>query len=142
MNRIQMIINGNTVNSVADEWIDIENPSIKTVFAQVPRARKEDVDIAVKAAKEAFSKWSRTSAPDRGKMLFAITDALEQKREELARLISMENGNALRTQSRGEVNIVIEVFRYVAGICREIKGNSMFLNVENLDYTRREWSGL
>ena len=66
MKRVQMIINGNGVNSVADEWIDIENPSNKTIFAQVPRARKEDVNIAVQAAKTAFASWSRTAAPDRG----------------------------------------------------------------------------
>ena len=77
MQRVHMIINGKPVESVEGEWIDIENPSNKTVFAQVPRARVEDVNIAVKAAKNAFATWSRTSAPDRGKMLFAITDALE-----------------------------------------------------------------
>ena len=137
MKRVQMIINGKAVDSVEGEWIDVENPSNKTIFAQVPRARKEDVNIAVQAAKNAFASWSRTAAADRGKMLYAITDALEKNKEELARLISTENGNALRTQSRGEVNIVIEIFRYVAGIAREIKGNTMFLNVENLDYTRR-----
>jgi len=142
MKRVQMIINGKAVDSVEGEWIDVENPSNKTIFAQVPRARKEDVNIAVQAAKTAFASWSRTAAADRGKMLYAITDALEKNKEELARLISTENGNALRTQSRGEVNIVIEIFRYVAGIAREIKGNTMFLNVENLDYTRREPYGV
>ena len=67
MKRVQMIINGKAVDSVEGEWIDVENPSNKTIFAQVPRARKEDVNIAVQAAKTAFASWSRTAAADRGK---------------------------------------------------------------------------
>ena len=138
----KMLIDGKWVASCEGDWIEIENPANKTVFAKVPRGRVADVDIAVAAAKRAFRGWSRMAAGDRGRMLYAIADELEKRKEDLARLISRENGNALRTQSRGEAAQVPEIFRYVAGLSREIKGNTMYLNPDNLDYTRREPYGV
>ena len=138
----QMLIDGKWVDSCNGQWLPVENPAKKTVFAQVPRATVEDVNLAVAAAKRAFKSWKKTPAPDRGRMLFQITEALEQNKEILARTISTENGNALKTQSRGEANLTVEVFRYVAGLCRELKGKTMYLNPDNLDYTRREPYGV
>ena len=138
----QMIINGKFVNSVNGQWIDIENPANKTVFARVPRATKEDVDIAVNAADAAFKTWSMVSAAERGRLLHKIADALEDKIDLMAKTISQENGNAIRTQSRGEARLTVDFVRYVAGLSREIKGNSVYLSSDNLDYTRREPFGV
>lgn len=138
----KMLIDGKWVESCAGEWIDVENPANKTTFAKVPRGRAADVDLAVVAAKRAFRTWSRVAAGDRARMLYAAADALEKRQEDLARLLSSENGNALRTQSRGEAGLVHQVFRYIAGLSREIKGNTMYLNPDNLDYTRREPYGV
>lgn len=138
----QMLIDGKWVDSFDGDWIGVENPANKTVFAKVPRGKTADVNLAVAAAKRAFKAWSHTPAAERGRMLFQITDAIEKNKENLARLISSENGNALRTQSRGEANLTVEVCRYVAGLSREIKGKTVYLNPENLDYTRREPYGV
>ena len=138
----QMIINGKFVDSVSGQWIDVENPANKTVFARVPRGNREDVDIAVNAAEAAFKSWCLVSAAQRGALLHQIADALESKIELMAKTISLENGNALRTQSRGEARLTVDFVRYVAGLAREIKGNSVYLSSENLDYTRREPFGV
>ncbi len=138
----QMLIDGKWVDSCDGDWIGVENPANKTIFARVPRGKAADVNLAVAAAKRAFQSWKRTAAPERGRILFQITEALEKNKENLARLISTENGNALRTQSRGEAALTVEVFRYVAGLSREIKGKTMYLNPDNLDYTRREPYGV
>jgi len=74
----QMVINGKLVNSCDDDWINVENPAKKTIFARVPRGKAADVNIAVAAAKKAFTTWSKTSAPERGKLLYAIADGLEK----------------------------------------------------------------
>jgi len=138
----QMIINGQFVDSVSGRWIDVENPANKTVFARVPRANKEDVDLAVNAAQAAFKKWCLVAAAERGRLLHQVADALESKIDLMAKTISQENGNALRTQSRGEARLTVDFVRYVAGLCREIKGSSVYLSSENLDYTRREPFGV
>ena len=138
----QMLIDGKWVDSCASEWINVENPAKKAIFARVPRARAADVNLAVAAAQRAFKPWKNTSATDRGRMLHKIADALEQNKEKLARLISLENGNALRTQSRGEAELTVNIMRYVAGLARELKGKTTYLSAENLDYTRREPYGV
>lgn len=138
----QMIINGKLVDSVSGQWIDVENPATKTVFARVPRGNRNDVDIAVNAADAAFKKWCVVSAAERGRLLHQIADALEGKIELMAKTISLENGNALRTQSRGEARLTVDFVRYVAGLAREIKGNTVYLSSDNLDYTRREPFGV
>ncbi len=138
----QMLINGQWVDSADGDWINVENPSKKTVFAKVPRAGARDVAIAVDAAKQAFKSWKRATAAERGKILHQIADSLEAHQENLARLISTENGNALRTQSRGEAGVTAQIFRYVAGLAREIKGKTTYLSPDNLDYTRREPYGV
>ncbi|HEY7804795.1 MAG TPA: aldehyde dehydrogenase family protein, partial [Orrella sp.] len=137
-----MIINGELVESVTGQWIEVENPANKTVFARVPSGNKADVDIAVQAADRAFKTWSQVAAAERARLLHQIAGALEEKIELMAKTISQENGNALRTQSRGEARLTVDFVRYVAGLCREIKGNSVYLSSDNLDYTRREPFGV
>jgi acyl-CoA reductase-like NAD-dependent aldehyde dehydrogenase len=67
---------------------------------------------------------------------------LEPEAENIARLISLENGNALRTQSRGEIAFAIDVFRYFGGLASEAKGESIPLGPNHLDYSRREPYGV
>lgn len=138
----QMLIGGQWVDALDGEWIDVENPAKKEVFARVPRAKKADVDLAVAAAKEAFKSWSKVSAAERGRLLHNVANDLEAEIEDLAKTISLENGNALRTQSRGEARLSVDYVRYVAGLCREIKGDTVYLSSDNLDYTRREPYGV
>ncbi|MBM3339284.1 MAG: aldehyde dehydrogenase family protein, partial [Betaproteobacteria bacterium] len=69
-----MLIDGQWVTSLEDEWIAVENPATRQAFALVPRARSADVDRAVKAAGIAFSRWKKTSAAERGRLLYRIAD--------------------------------------------------------------------
>lgn len=145
MNQIErtgMLIANETVESETGRWIDVEDPAHKSVFAQVPQAAGADVDRAVAAARTAFPAWSTTPAIERGRMLDEIAVRLEARAEELARLMSRENGNALRTQSRGEARAIADVFRYFGGLSRELKGRSQYLKATTLDYTRREPHGV
>jgi acyl-CoA reductase-like NAD-dependent aldehyde dehydrogenase len=139
---LKMLVDGASVGAREGGWIDVENPGNKTVFAQVPRGTAADVDQAVTAAKKAFVGWSRTSPAERSVALFAIADLLEKRHEEIARLVASENGNALRTQSRGEITRVVEIFRYLGGLSRELKGQSSYVSATTLDYTRREPYGV
>ena len=108
----------------------------------MPRADAEDVDRAVKAAAAAFPAWSKVAPRDRGRMLLRIADALEARTEELARLIALETGNALRTQARGEAALSGDIFRYFGGLASELKGETIPLGEQVLSYTRREPLGV
>ncbi|MFC9357496.1 aldehyde dehydrogenase family protein [Rhodococcus sp. NPDC057014] len=136
------LVDGQWVGARNDEWIPVESPRDRQVIARVPRGGEKDIADAVNAAGRAFPGWRDTAPRARGRLLQQIADALEPHVERIARIISVENGNALRTQSRGEVNFAIDVFRYFGSVASEVKGETIPLNATVLDYSRREPLGV
>ena len=138
----QMLIGGKWVGSASGEVLTVENPANRMPIGDIPRGRAEDVDRAVKVAAAAFPGWSRVAPRERGKLFLKIADALEARVEELARLIALETGNALRTQARPEASGTVEMFRYYGGLGGELKGETIPLGEQVLSYTRREALGV
>lgn len=138
----RMLINGAWVDGVSGQTIIVENPAKRKPIAEVPRGNADDVDRAVQAASRAFPLWSRTVPRDRGKLLLKIAEALEARLEEIARLLALENGNALRTQARPEARNMADVFRYFGGLASELKGETIPFGEHVLSYTRREPLGV
>ena len=138
----KMIINGDFVDSVSKKKIEIECPANKQIFATVPRGIKEDVDIAVKSSLIAFQSWSKVNPKERGKILLNIADDIDDQKEEIAKIIAKETGNAIRTQARPEISLVVDIFRYFGGLSSELKGETIPLGEHVLSYTRREPLGV
>ncbi|TQC45389.1 aldehyde dehydrogenase family protein [Rhodococcus sp. WS4] len=136
------LVDGQWVGARSDEWIPVESPRNRQTIARVPRGGEKDIADAVNAAGRAFPGWRDTAPRARGRRLQQIADALEPHVERIARIISVENGNALRTQSRGEVTFAIDVFRYFGSVASEVKGETIPLNATVLDYSRREPLGV
>ena len=102
LKQAHMLIGGQWVDSASGEVLEVEDPAHRLPIAVVPRGRAEDVARAVRAAADAFPAWSRTVPRDRGRLIARIADALEARLEELARIIALETGNALRTRTLPE----------------------------------------
>ena len=107
----QMIIDGKSTNSITEKTIEIECPSNKKIFASVPRGNEADVNIAVKSSLKAFRSWSKVKPRERGRILLKIADAIEIEKEGIAKIIATETGNAIKTQARPEINLVVDIFR-------------------------------
>lgn len=138
-----MLIDGQWVESSDGQFIRVENPARKgTIVGEIPRGKEADVDRAVQAAVRAFEDWKRVSPRERGKLMFKIGEAIEGKTNEIARLISLETGNAIRTQSRPETVLTADLFRYFGGVASEIKGETVPLGENLLSYSRREPIGV
>ncbi|RTL49516.1 MAG: aldehyde dehydrogenase family protein [Bradyrhizobiaceae bacterium] len=137
-----MLIGGAWQAAASGEKITVENPARRVAIGDVPRARAEDVERAVQAAAAAQPAWAAVPARDRGRLVSKIAEALEARVEDLARTISTETGNALRTQARGEARWVADVFRYFGGLASELKGLTVPLGDNVLSYTRREPIGV
>lgn len=137
-----MWVGGEQRAAESGEFIPVENPANRRMIAKVPRGGAEDVDRAVKAAAAAFPGWAKVAPRDRGRQLLRIADAIEARAEEIARLIALETGNALRTQARPEVRISADLFRYFGGLGGELKGETIPLGEQVLSYTRREPLGV
>jgi betaine-aldehyde dehydrogenase len=142
LKQAKMLIGGEWVGSASGETLTVQNPANRTPIAEIPRGRAEDVDRAVKAAAAAYPAWSRVAPRERGKLFLKIADALEARVEELARLIALETGNALRTQARPEAIGTIDMFRYYGGLGGELTGETIPLGEQVLSYTRREPMGV
>lgn len=138
----RMLIGENWVESETGETIPVENPATREILTTVPRGRRADVDRAVAAASSALPGWKQMRPRDRGKLLSAIAVDLDEAREEIARSIAAETGNAIRTQSRPEAATAADVFRYFGGLASELKGETIPLHHRMLSYSLREPFGV
>lgn len=93
-------------------------------MCQVPISTREDVEYAVRSASEAFQTWSKTAVPRRARILFNYQQLLQQNKEELARLITLENGKNT-TEALGEVGRGIENVEFAAGAPSLMMGDSL-----------------
>lgn len=112
--QLKNYIGGEWVDSASDQKEAVVNPATGASIAEICISTKEDVDAAVKAAKEAFQTWSQTAVPKRARLLFKYQQLLVDQWEELAKLITIENGKSL-SEARGEVQRGIECVEFAAG---------------------------
>ncbi len=119
----KLFINGEWVGSSSGETFDDINPATLEVIAKLYKATEEDVQRAVDSAHDAFEKWSSTPAPSRGKILFRAARMLEERKEELARLMTTEMGKILK-ETRGDVQEAIDITYYAAGEGRRLLGET------------------
>ncbi|MDI2588829.1 CoA-acylating methylmalonate-semialdehyde dehydrogenase [Psychrobacillus sp. NEAU-3TGS] len=107
-------INGQWVKSTTDKYEEVPNPATGEILAEVPISTKEDLDNAVRAAKKAFAKWKKTAVPQRSRILFKYHQLLTENWDQLAKLITMENGKNYN-EAYGEVLRGIECVEFAAG---------------------------
>lgn len=118
-------INGQWIQSESKKTYPIYNPGKKEqLLGYFQSSNQEDVDRAVRAAHEAFKKWSKVPGPDRGLILMRFAELLEQNIDELAFMLSAEQGKAL-SESRGEIVRATKETRFAAGEALRIEGKTM-----------------
>ncbi|NYT68422.1 aldehyde dehydrogenase family protein [Pusillimonas noertemannii] len=117
------------------------NPAYNEAICEVPVASSEDVDAAVQAAHQAFSAWAATTPTARGRLLRQAADVLRQHAQELALLDSLNNGNPVSILAH-DANFAADGIDYFAGLATEIKGQTIPMGDQNLNYTIREPLGV
>jgi malonate-semialdehyde dehydrogenase (acetylating)/methylmalonate-semialdehyde dehydrogenase len=123
-------------------WGAVFNPSRGEQIARVPLCGAAEVDAAVQAASAAFMAWSKTPAPARATKMFAFKAKLETHFEELAALVTRENGKTLE-EARGDVRRGIEVVDFACGISHLSKGENLPQVADGIDgVTMREPIGV
>ncbi|PLT30049.1 CoA-acylating methylmalonate-semialdehyde dehydrogenase [Peribacillus deserti] len=111
---LKNFIGGQWVSSVSDKTEAVPNPATGKVLAYVPLSSREDLDQAVEAAKEAFQSWKNVAVPKRARILFRYQQLLIDHWDELATLITTENGKNYE-EAYGEVQRGIECVEFAAG---------------------------
>ena len=119
-------------NYINGEWVDSKSKTIGDVWcpasgekiAEVAYGTKEDVDLAVRAAREAFPEWRETPPLSRARYLFRLKDAFEENFEDIARTLTREQGKAI-DESRGEVRRMIENVEHATGVTTLMTGYTL-----------------
>lgn len=139
-----MFINGKFVNSVNEETFDTYNPSDGEVLAKVYKAEAEDVNMAVMAAKKAFEDgpWSRMSAAERGNLMYKLSQLIEENKQELAEIDSLDNGKPIGELLENDIPNAIGQFQYFAGWTTKIIGQTIPVSGSYFNYTRHEPVGV
>jgi len=117
-------INGQWTEAKASEWLDVINPATGEVIARTPLSSAVEVGTAVEAAAKAFPEWRRTPPEDRIQYLFKLKQLMEEHQDELARIITQENGKTLG-EAMGELRRAIENVEVACGIPTMMQGYNL-----------------
>ncbi|MFX3634201.1 MAG: CoA-acylating methylmalonate-semialdehyde dehydrogenase [Candidatus Pristimantibacillus sp.] len=130
--KIKNFIGGQWVESASTASEPVFNPATEEILGQVPLSSKAEVNDAVQAAKSAFPAWSRTAVPRRARVLFKYQQLLVDNWEELARIITLENGKSY-AEAYGEVQRGIECVEFAAGAPTLMMGKQLPDIASNLE---------
>jgi malonate-semialdehyde dehydrogenase (acetylating) / methylmalonate-semialdehyde dehydrogenase len=132
--RVPHYINGQWIDSKSNEWQDVINPATGEVLAQVPLANPAEVNAAIEAAAVAYPEWRRTPPEDRIQPLFKLKQLLEDYIEELARILTQENGKTF-AEAKAELRRAIENVEVACGIPMMMQGYNLEDVARGIDET-------
>lgn len=135
-------IDGALVASASGRNFDVLNPATGAGVAQAAFGTAADVETAVASAVKAQKEWARVSARERGRLVAEVGRAMLAHKEELAQLMTLETGKAIRTESRMEIGATAEVWSFYGGLASELKGETVPLHPDMLTMTLREPLGV
>ena len=124
VNLLKNYIGGQWREAQTEQFEEVPNPATGIVLSHVPLSGKEDVAAAVEAAKEAFPTWSATPVVERARVMFRFQHLLFQHQEELAQIITLENGKNL-PEAQAELLRAIEMVEFAAGMPTLLMGDSL-----------------
>ncbi len=116
-------IGGEWVAPNSGEYFDNVSPIDGKVFTQAARGNAADIEKAVDAAHAAFVTWGKTAAAYRSNILLKIAQVIEDNLELLAVIETIDNGKALRETRAADLPLVVDHFRYFAGVLRSEEGS-------------------
>jgi acyl-CoA reductase-like NAD-dependent aldehyde dehydrogenase len=138
----QMVINGELVDSLSGEVMQLVNPATNEPIGTVPRSTKEDVDRAVAAARSAFEgSWARVAPSKRARLMMKLGELIREQVDELAQLETLNSGKAIAS-SKIEILAAVEDFEFYAGATTKIMGETIPAPFGMLYYTVREPIGV
>src|SRR3954463_6209200 len=141
----RFVIGGERPEAADGRTFETLDPATGRTIADIPYAGAEDVDRAVRAAREAFEdkRWSGISAAERTQAMLAFADAVDAHADELAELESLDNGKPVKMARRVDVPLTAAHLRYFAGWPTRINGEVLPVATPNMHcYTRKEPVGV
>ncbi len=114
---------GGSWENGTEQSIPSHSPVDGSLLSKVSESGRDQYDRMVNTAQSAFDEWSQVPAPERGEIVRELSDRLRDRKEDLARLITRENGKILE-EARGEVQEAIDIADYAVGLSRQLYGKT------------------
>ena len=140
--RYQLFIGGQWKDASDHETFKTICPAEGSILAECAQATKEDVDEAVKAAWEAFKTWKHTTVAERAAVLNKIAAIIDENKEHLAMVESMDNGKPIRETLAVDIPMAADHFRYFAGCIQAEEGSANIIGKDTLSLILREPIGV
>jgi phenylacetaldehyde dehydrogenase len=123
----KLFIDGKWVAAKSGQTFAVEDPATQETIARVPAGDKDDIDLAVRAARRAFESgpWASSKPAERSRMVWRLADLLEKHRDEFAELEALDNGKPVTNARNGDVQGSIDMFRYMAGWATRLNGETI-----------------
>lgn len=122
--KLDLFINGKFIESKTKDWLEVLDPSTQEVLCDVPLTTKEEINLAVESAKNAFLDWRDTPPPERSRVMMRYQELLKKNQEEIAKILSKENGKTFE-DAKGDVWRGIEVVEQAANITPLLMGETV-----------------
>lgn len=135
-------IGGKFVPAADGHTFDVVTPIDGSVITKVPRSNAKDVNAAIDAANAAFATWKNSSVTERSNMLLKIADIVEENHHYLAAVETLDNGKSIRETIHADIALVIDHFRYFAGVIRAEEGTVSELDATTVSVNIKEPIGV
>jgi len=142
MDSYKLWIDNRDVDALGGETFATMNPATGVPLATLPRAKREDVDVAVASANKAFATWSRMDPNERARILWKVGELVMSKLEELARLEALDTGKPIANARLIDVPRTADTFFYFSGWATKLHGETIPVRGPMLNYTLREPLGV
>lgn len=136
----QLFINGEYRHPKSEKYFEVKDPSNGNVLAKFPISSKEDIDDAVRSARDAFEKWQNTSPSKRKKIMLKVSELCEKYEKDFAEIESLNVGSPISLTRRFSAASLSKNFEYFANWIERISGEVVPLtsSYPALDYTQKE----
>ncbi|MDX1651159.1 MAG: aldehyde dehydrogenase [Brumimicrobium sp.] len=142
MEKIQNYINGAFESPVSGKYFDNIEPAKGEVYSKIPDSQKEDVENAVKAAKEAFPTWSSMGLEERGEWLMKLANGIADRMEDFVKAESRDNGKPLKLAEHVDIPRAISNFKFFATGIQHFASESHHMPGMGINYTLRKPLGI
>ncbi len=138
----KLFIGGEFVEAENGETLASYCPADGELLAHIAQASQKDVDKAVEAAWEGFREYKKTSRYERAAILNKIADVIDENRDHLAMVESLDNGKPIRETRAVDIPLASEHFRYFAGAILAEEGSANAIDENTLSIVLREPLGV
>lgn len=136
------LINGSHSPAQGGDWLDLIDPSKGKSYGRIPRSSAEDVNLAVKAARNAFESWSTLSAEKRSECIDKLADKIQENASMLAEAESRDNGKPIGLASTVDIPRAEKNLRFYASAIKHYASESHYMEGVAINYTLRKPLGV